>query len=133
MEEKDQKDVIGMVSPVVDEVENIGVINPDIQKVKVSTNEPTLAEPTLAEPIRVESQSPQNISNDDQNKKIIAGVMGIFFGAFGVHNFIYGYTGKAIAQLLITLLSCFLLSWVSGIWGFIEGIMILTDSIKPNN
>ena len=133
MEEKDQKDVIGMVSPVVDEVENIGVINPDIQKVKVSTNEPTLAEPTLAEPIRVESQSPQNISNDDQNKKIIAGVMGIFFGAFGVHNFIYGYTGKAVAQLLITLLSCFLLSWVSGIWGFIEGIMILTDSIKPNN
>lgn len=62
--------------------------------------------------------------------KMAGGLLGIFLGAFGVHNFYLGYTGKAIAQLLISVLSCFILSPVSGIWGLIEGIMILTGSIK---
>lgn len=48
----------------------------------------------------------------------------------GVHNFYLGYTGKAVAQLLITLLTCGFGSVISGIWGLIEGIMILTGSIK---
>lgn len=55
--------------------------------------------------------------------------MGIFLGALGIHNFYLGYTGKAVAQLLITLLSCGVLSVVSAIWGLIEGIFILTGSI----
>ncbi len=62
--------------------------------------------------------------------KLTAGLLGIFLGAFGVHNFYLGYTGKAIAQLLITLLSCFTLAVVSEIWGLIEGIMLLSGSIK---
>lgn len=64
--------------------------------------------------------------------KVAAGILGILFGGFGVHNFYLGYTGKAVAQLLITVLSCFLLSLVSAIWGFIEGILILTDSINED-
>lgn len=61
--------------------------------------------------------------------KIVAGILGILLGAFGVHNFYLGYNGKAVAQLLITVLSCGILSAISGIWGFIEGIMILTGNI----
>ena len=61
-----------------------------------------------------------------------AGLLGIFLGAFGVHNFYLGYKGKAIAQLLITLLSCFMLSEVSAIWGLIEGIMLLSGSINTD-
>lgn len=61
--------------------------------------------------------------------KVAAGILGILLGSLGVHNFYLGYTGKAIAQLLITLLSCGALCWVSGIWGLIEGIMILTGSM----
>ena len=61
-----------------------------------------------------------------------AGLLGIFLGGLGIHNFYLGYNGKAIAQLLITLLSLFLLSWVSAIWGLIEGIMILTGSINTD-
>jgi TM2 domain-containing membrane protein YozV len=61
--------------------------------------------------------------------KIAAGLFGIFLGVFGVHNFYLGYTNKAIAQLLITLLSCGVLAVVSSIWGLIEGILILTNSI----
>ena len=64
--------------------------------------------------------------------KTAAGLLGIFLGAFGVHNFYLGYTGKAVAQLLITLLSCFALSEISAIWGLIEGIMILTGSINTD-
>ncbi len=64
--------------------------------------------------------------------KLTAGLLGIFLGAFGVHNFYLGYTGKAVAQLLITVLSCFILSEVSYIWGLIEGIMILTGSINTD-
>ncbi len=61
--------------------------------------------------------------------KIAAGLFGIFLGALGVHNFYLGYTGKAVAQLLISILSCGVLSFVSAIWGLIEGILILTGSI----
>ena len=34
-----------------------------------------------------------------------------------------------MAQLLISLLSCGILSFVSAIWGLIEGILILAGSI----
>lgn len=71
-----------------------------------------------------------NNSSTTQKSKIAAGLLGIFLGAYGVHNFYLGYTGKAIAQLLITILSCFTLSLISSVWGLIEGIMILTGSIK---
>lgn len=64
--------------------------------------------------------------------KIAAGLLGIFLGAFGVHNFYLGNTGKAVAQLLISVLSCFTLAVVSEIWGLIEGIMILTGSITTD-
>ena len=46
----------------------------------------------------------------------------------GIHNFYLGYTGKAVAQLLITVLSLGFLSIASAIWGLIEGILILTGS-----
>lgn len=70
------------------------------------------------------------ISNNGQKSKIAAGLLGIFLGSLGVHNFYLGYNGKAVAQLLITLLSCGALSIVSSIWGLVEGILILTGSIN---
>ncbi len=60
--------------------------------------------------------------------KVAAGILGILLGAFGVHNFYLGYVGKAVAQLLITVLSCFTLAIVSEVWGLVEGILILTGS-----
>lgn len=59
-----------------------------------------------------------------------AGLLGIFLGGLGIHNFYLGYTGKALAQLLISLLSCGMLAWASAIWGLIEGVMLLTGSIN---
>lgn len=62
--------------------------------------------------------------------KVVAGLLGIFIGALGIHNFYLGYTGKGVAQVLISVLSCGILSPVSAIWGLVEGIMILTGSIE---
>ena len=61
--------------------------------------------------------------------KMAAGLLGIFLGALGIHNFYLGYTGKAIAQLLITVCTCGVGGVVSEIWGLVEGIQILTGSI----
>ncbi len=86
------------------------------------------------ETIEVEATKVENTtsSTNSSNKKskIAAGLLGIFLGSLGIHNFYLGFTGKAIAQLLISLLSCGFLSFVSAIWGLIEGILILTGSIN---
>lgn len=71
-------------------------------------------------------------TNANSKSKIAAGLLGILLGCFGAHNFYLGYTGKAVAQLLITVLSCFVFSFVSAVWGLIEGIMILTGSITTD-
>lgn len=68
--------------------------------------------------------------NVNSKNRVMAGLLGIFLGAFGVHNFYLGYTNKGIAQLLMTLLSCGMLGVVSEIWGIIEGIMILTNNMS---
>ena len=72
------------------------------------------------------------VASADAKSKMAAGLLGIFLGAFGVHNFYLGYTGKAIAQLLITVLSCFTLAAVSEVWGLVEGIMILCGKITTD-
>lgn len=72
---------------------------------------------------------PYGYGDPTAKSKIAAGLLGIFLGFIGVHNFYLGYTGKAVGQLLISVLSCFILSPISAIWGLIEGILILTGSI----
>lgn len=70
--------------------------------------------------------------------KMAAGLLGIFLGAFGVHNFYLGYTTKAIIQLVCTLVGFLLSCIVIGvfivlgieIWGLVEGIMILSGKIN---
>ena len=71
-------------------------------------------------------------SDPNAKSKLAGGLLGIFLGYFGVHNFYLGYTGKAVGQLLITILSCGILSFVSGIWGLIEGIMTLAGNIDKD-
>ena len=78
------------------------------------------------------NKTPNTYTDPNTKSKIAAGLLGIFLGCFGVHNFYLGNTGKAVAQLLITVLSCFVLSVVSAIWGLIEGILILTGSINTD-
>ena len=81
------------------------------------------------------AQSEQVEYNSDVKSKLGAGLLGIFLGALGVHNFYLGYTNKGIAQLLLTLigsLACGLGPIAAAIWGLIEGIMILSGSIDKD-
>lgn len=73
---------------------------------------------------------PVYVAPQAKKSKLAAGLLGIFLGSLGVHNFYLGYNGKAVAQLLISLLTCGVGAVVSGIWGLIEGIMILIGSIS---
>lgn len=59
--------------------------------------------------------------------RVAAGLLGIFLGAFGVHRFYTGHTGVGMIMLLITVLSFGTLSFVTGVWGLVEGILYLTD------
>ena len=77
------------------------------------------------------AQTVNNTANAPKSK-MAAGLLGIFLGYLGIHNFYLGYNGKAIAQLLMTVLSCGLLFFVTWLWGFIEGILILTGSVSTD-
>ena len=94
--------------------------------------EVTSTEETVeVEATRVEEDT-TTTSESEGKSKMAAGLLGIFLGGFGVHNFYLGYTGKALAQLLITLLTCGFGAMISEVWGLIEGIMILTGSINTD-
>ena len=71
-------------------------------------------------------------ANGEAKSKIAAGLLGIFLGALGVHNFYLGFTKKALAQLLISLLTCGVGATICSIWGLIEGIMILCGNIDTD-
>ena len=62
------------------------------------------------------------------NKKLAAGLTGIFLGAFGVHKFILGYTKPAVIMLVVSLLTRGVGYFVFQVIGIIEGIIYLTKS-----
>ena len=67
-------------------------------------------------------------TNAEQKSKLVAALLGIFLGAWGIHNFYLGDTKKGIIQIVVTIVTC----GIGGLWGFIEGIMILAGSIKTD-
>jgi TM2 domain-containing membrane protein YozV len=58
-------------------------------------------------------------------QKMVAGLLQIFFGSFGVGRFYTGHTGMAIGQIAATWLTC----GVGAIWPFVDGIMMLTGKV----
>lgn len=63
-----------------------------------------------------------------QKSKLAAGLLGLFFGNIGVHNFYLGFTGKGVVQIVLSIFTC----GIGGIWGFIESIMILAGAINKD-
>lgn len=56
-------------------------------------------------------------------QKIVAGLLQIFLGGFGVGRFYTGHTGIAIAQIAVTWLTC----GAGALWPLIDGIIMLTN------
>jgi TM2 domain-containing membrane protein YozV len=55
-------------------------------------------------------------------------VLGVFLGAFGAHNFYAGYTGRAVGQLCLSVLTLFRLAIISWIWAIVEICVVDKDS-----
>ena len=55
-------------------------------------------------------------------------VLGIFLGMLGIHNFYAGYTGKAVSQLCLTILTLGYLGVISWIWAIVEVCVVIQDS-----
>ena len=64
-----------------------------------------------------------SVSSEQSDKsKLVAGLLGLFLGVYGVHRFYLGYPGIGIA-MLFTLGGC-------GIWSLIDSILILSGAVR---
>jgi len=54
--------------------------------------------------------------------KMVAGLLQIFLGSFGVGRFYTGHIGLGVAQLLLSWLTC-------GVWPLVDGIMMLMGKV----
>lgn len=61
---------------------------------------------------------------DVNSRKLLCGLMGIFFGSLGIHRFILGDVAGGIWRIVIAFVTCGL----GSIIGLIEGIIYLTKS-----
>jgi TM2 domain-containing membrane protein YozV len=57
--------------------------------------------------------------------QLLAALLGIVFGAVGLHRFYLGFWGFGIAQIAVT----FITGGFGVMWGFIEGVLIFTGHI----
>ena len=80
----------------------------------------------MAEPIPVAEKIPGS------EKKIVAGVLAIIVGGFGIHKFYLGYTVPGIIMLVVSIgigaFTCGGGYGIMGIVGLIEGLIYLTKS-----
>jgi TM2 domain-containing membrane protein YozV len=72
---------------------------------------------------RSESWNQPNQPIQQENKKIVCGILGILIGPLGIHKFLLGYTKEGIIQILLNLLC-----GLGGLIGLIEGIIYLTKT-----
>lgn len=67
-----------------------------------------------------------------QKSRLAAGLLGIILGSLGIHNFYLGFTTRGVVQLLVSLIggifTCGLATIAIGIWGFVEGVLLLSAS-----
>ena len=72
----------------------------------------------------------------EADKKIAAGICGIFLGGMGIHKFILGYTQEGIIMLMVTILggvlSCLIIPligpFVMWVIGLCEGIIYFSKT-----
>lgn len=71
-----------------------------------------------------------------ENKRVLVGVMAIILGSIGVHKFILGYNNEGIALLVLSIISyltfCIIIGaflvWIPILIGIIEGIVYLSKT-----
>jgi TM2 domain-containing membrane protein YozV len=62
-------------------------------------------------------------SGVSDKSKVVAGVLQIVLGTFGVGRFYMGDTKTGVIQLIVSLVTC----GIGGIWGLVDGVLILIN------
>ena len=74
----------------------------------------------------------QGQANPEQKSKLVAGILALLIGTYGVHNFYLGFTKKGVWQVLLStlfgVLTFGITTMIVAIWAMIEGITILCSS-----
>ena len=65
---------------------------------------------------------------------MVAGLLAIFVGGLGIHNFYLGYTQRGLVQLLLSTIGSlvFVGPIISWLWALIEAIQIFTGEINKD-
>lgn len=75
------------------------------------------------------------VQNPGKNR-VVVGLMALFLGTLGIHNFYLGYKNRALAQILIStvggLFSCGIATLAVAVWSPIESIQIFTGTIATD-
>ncbi len=74
--------------------------------------------------------------NTSSKSRLVVGLIALFLGELGIHNFYLGYTSKALAQLILCLagfLTCGITSVVAMIWSLIDAISIFVGKINEDS
>lgn len=88
--------------------------------------QPVYGQPAYGQPAYGQPAFGQGAYATPPKQWIVALLLAFFVGIFGIHNFYLGYTTKGIIQLVLTLTFIGLI--VSGIWAFIDFIMLIMRS-----
>ncbi|PXF20558.1 MAG: hypothetical protein CXX72_04745 [Methanobacteriota archaeon] len=81
---------------------------------------PMAAAPMAAAPVGGMA-APMAMAATGDKSKVVAGILGILLGSFGIHKFYLGSIGKGILFLL------FCWTGIPGLIGLIQGIIYLTE------
>lgn len=84
------------------------------------------ATPVVQQPIIIQTVQAAPVAGT--KSRVAAGILGILLGYLGVHRFYMGYIGVGIVQLILTL--TFVGMFISGPWGFTEGVLILVGAFN---
>ena len=95
-------------------------------KVNIVSGSGTIAAPTP----QVQPTDNISINTSNQKQRVTYILLGVFLGTLGIHNFYAEYTGRGIAQLLITLLTGWLIiPYIAvAIWSIVEVCTINKDA-----
>ena len=88
--------------------------------------QPGYSQPAYGQPGYSQPVYGQPVVAGPPKQWLVALILGLFFGGFGVHNFYLGYTNRAIIQLILTI--TVIGAPITGVWVLVELILILMRS-----
>ncbi len=108
--------------------------SPEIPPVQAASPAPAPVSPDPAAAAPPAAVPQVEISKEQKDKKLIAGILAIMLGSLGIHKFFLGYQKEGIIMLVVTIAGTIALcgvpvaAFVVGTIGLIEGILYLTKT-----